>query len=298
MLSEHLEKLAAFTGSVQAGSIRRYAQKRGISQSAVSKSLQILESELESPLLLRSREGLKLTPAGQEIYQFAIDLLQRAADVEESVRSEGSLKLKGSLTLGTYMSIAVYFIPRFLKYIREQQADLRVNLLTADSRELIQNLVSGVVDLAISIDPPKRADLFQEVLMNDRYSLYRPTGTSQSLAKSLLFTVPHATDGRGRTILSYLEKQEIRPTLSSCSNFESVRALVEGGVGYALLPDRVAKAGLLAGKIERVMSHRSLVAFGEHHIVFSCRKIRAGDKSIRWVHLQLRAMLQEEPRSA
>jgi DNA-binding transcriptional LysR family regulator len=61
MILDHLEKLLHFTGVAKSRSIRGYAQANNISQPAVSKSLQLLESSLETTLLVRNRDGCELT---------------------------------------------------------------------------------------------------------------------------------------------------------------------------------------------------------------------------------------------
>jgi len=292
MLKDHLEKLQHFVGCVNAGSIRKYAIQNNFSQSAISKCVQILESELEVRLLIRSRGGLQLTRSGQELVKFAEELLSDTREVEESIRNDGKMKLHGSFTMGTYQSIAVYFVPNFFKFIREQQQDLSMNLFTAPSKELVQSLRNGGVDFIVSIDPPDRSDFFHEVLLTDTYSLYKATGQTTSLTGNILFTIPYATGADGKSIISYLEEQKISQRISACSDFESVKALVEAGVGYGLMPDRVARPLVEAGKIQLSLQYPKLVKFGRHNIVFSCRKIRAQDKSIRWLNLQLNAMLK------
>ncbi len=291
MLRDHLEKLHHFVGCVRSGSIRRYANSHRYSQSAISKSIQILEVDLEVSLLHRSREGLRLTRAGEELLAFAEKFLRDADLVDSEIRSESNLKLHGSFTMGTYPSIAVYFVPEFFLFIQQKQSSLSMNVSTAPSGELVEMLINGMVDFTVSIDPPKKHALFRDVLLKDTYSLYAPIGFKNSLAESVLFTMPEACDLRGKTILSYLEDHKLSHRLSSCSDFESVKAMVTRGIGYGLLPDRVAQQGILDGKITLAKEFPKLRHFGEHEIVFCCKKTRSHEKSIHWLHSQLKAML-------
>ena len=75
--------------------------------------------------------------------------------MDVKLRSYGKLRLSGTLTMGTYNSIAVYFVPRFFKFIRQRQDDLSMNLVSAPSRDLLIALKAGDLDFIVSIDPPK-----------------------------------------------------------------------------------------------------------------------------------------------
>jgi len=59
-----LEQLSHFLVVLESGSIREAARRLGLSQPALSKSLRLLESELNAQLLQRSRQGIRATPAG------------------------------------------------------------------------------------------------------------------------------------------------------------------------------------------------------------------------------------------
>jgi DNA-binding transcriptional LysR family regulator len=237
---------------------------------------------------------LRLTTAGEKLFEFAEKSLTEVDRLETELHSYGKLKVTGTLTMGTYHSIAVYFVPRFFKYIRQQQNDLSVNLISASSDELVSALNEGGADFIVSIDPPKRSSLFQLPIMQDTYSLYRPVGFKDSLTQSILFTLPSAKDSKGKSLGAYVKEAGLASRLSTCGDFESTKAMVEQGVGYALLPDRVARPSVDAGRIELVTSTRKLNQIGPHWVVFSCRKHRAQDKAIKWVLDQLVTMLRSE----
>lgn len=292
MLKFHFEKLEHLVGSVRAGSIRRYAINHRLSQPAISKSIQNLESDLEISLLIRDRHGIKLTQAGETLFNFAEEMLSRAEEVETVIKSYAKLKIDGTLVMGTYQSISVYFLPAFLKFIRKEQRDLKINLYCATSDELLDAVKKGNVDFIISIDPTPSKSIFQVSLLSDTYSLYRQVGYGESLKKSFIFALGRAKDAQGKTLLQYLEDVHLQDRLNECGDFETARAMVENGVGYAILPDRAAAASVLSGKIEPVKAIRKLQSFGEHHLVFSCRTHRVSDSSIKWILDQLQLMLR------
>ena len=292
MLRNHLEKLNRFVGCVKAGSIRGYAITHRLSQPAISKCIQNLETELEVSLLVRGREGIRLSKPGEDLFSFAEQMLTQSDEIESRIRAYGKLQVRGSLVMGTYQSIAVYFIPTLFKFIRKEQPDLNMNLFTAPSQDLVEALQASKVDFIVSIDPPKNSGFHQVRILGDTYSLFRQTGFKDLLARSLIFTLPSAQDKSRKSLRSYLEEVRLAERISNCWDFESAKAMAEQGVGYALLPDRVAAGALEAGRIERVEEMKKLQRIGDHDLVFSCRKYRVSDTAIKWVLDQLLLMLR------
>lgn len=291
MLTDHLEKLVHFVGIVRAGSIRKYAVLNSLSQPAMSKCLRILETELEANLVYRGKNGVRLSQSGSNLYTWSEKMLSEAEELGRSLRAGTGRKLTGTLTMGTYQSIAVYFVPQFFKFIQTEQSQLSLSFVTAPSTELLLLLKSGKVDFIISIDPPKSAELYQSVLYHDYYSLYRPTGDLSSKQRPSIFTLLTARDSKGRSLKSYLKKESLIEQTVPCSDFEGAKAMLEAGAGWAILPDRVAAASLEAKRIDRVQGNPELQFFGKHSVVFSSRSHRASDESIKWIAAQLSLML-------
>ncbi len=292
MLVDHLEKLVHFVGAVKAGSIRAYSIQNALSQPAISKSIQLLEEALEVNLMIRSREGVELTQPGQVLFEFSENTISQCKITETFIRSHGSLKLSGNFIMGAYLSIAVYFIPKFFKFIRDEQQELNMEIVSATSAELVKMVRTGKVDFVISVDPPKTKDLMSIKIYEDTYSLYRKVGSEEKLSTGSLYTVPLAKDSEGKSIKSYLAGAGITKNIFSCGDFETVKAMVEHDVGLGAMPSRVALPLVKAGIIEAVKEERLLNNFGTHSIEFSCRKHRGADKTMQWLVSQLTLMLR------
>ena len=290
MLIENLEKLAHFVGVVQARSIRRYALDRRLSQSAVSKCMQNLESALEASLLIRGREGIELTPQGRELLEFAESVLARAQQVESRIRAQGTIRIEGTLTMGAYPSISVYFVPYFLGFLRKSQSGLRLSLASGSSPDLIKALRAGKLDFTISVNPPVAPDLVHTELFRDTYSLYRRVGTRDGGAP--IFVLPEAADLEGQPVLRSLQSPKLLARFSPCGDFETIKSMVDHGIGYGLMPDRVAAPLLENGRIELAPEFPAARHIGQHRIAVSCRKHRAGDAALQWISRQLLSLLK------
>lgn len=291
-LLNHLEKLSHFHGVVRAGSIRGYAVKHRLSQPSISKAIHLLEAELETTLLIRSKDGVSLTPAGSDLLKFAEEMIGKSGSVEERFRARGNVKLEGRFVLGTYQSIAVYFLPKLLKHLDRVQKGLRLEFVTAPSTALVAALRAGSVDFIISIDPPVKPGLIHQVLFEDTYSLYAPVAGVTAPSTARVFTLLTARDSQGKTLRSYLERAGILERVIGCGDFEAAKAMVENDLGQALLPENVARALLNAGKIKKVVSIPKLQSIGPHRVVFSYLKHRQADQGIRWIGEQIQLMLR------
>ena len=96
----NLNDIAAFVGSVNAGSFTAAAKQLGLTRSAVGKSIVRLEARLQVRLLNRTTRSLSLTDDGQVLYERCVGILQDLDDVEDALafrRSTPSGRLRMSL---------------------------------------------------------------------------------------------------------------------------------------------------------------------------------------------------------
>ena len=97
-------RLRYFMQIVEAGSISRASRSLNVAQPALTKAIQWLEGEFETPLLHRSTHGIATTEGGQRLYehcQIIFKQLERARlDVRKSVE-----RPSGHVTIGMPYSI-------------------------------------------------------------------------------------------------------------------------------------------------------------------------------------------------
>jgi DNA-binding transcriptional LysR family regulator len=102
---DRFQAITAFARVVESGSFARAAERLGVSVSAVSRQVALLEAHLDARLLNRTTRRLSLTEAGQGFYERCVQLL---ADLEEaevamtsaSVVPRGTLRLTCSASFG------------------------------------------------------------------------------------------------------------------------------------------------------------------------------------------------------
>lgn len=130
------------------GTISAAARALGLTASAVSQQLAVLEREAGAPLLERSPRGVVLTGAGQALSVRAdavIDLLVRArADLEQR---HG--QIAGEVRLATVASAAATIVSEAVVNLRSDHPGVEPRVQTAEPMHSLDLLMSGDVDLAV-----------------------------------------------------------------------------------------------------------------------------------------------------
>jgi molybdate transport repressor ModE-like protein len=130
------------------GSIAAAAREVGLSSSAVSQQLAILEREAGTPLLDRSPRGVLLTGAGQALVARArviLGLLEEArADLD---RLTG--ELAGAVRLGTVASAAASLVSEAATRLLAEHTELELTVTVAEPAESISQLSAGDLDVAV-----------------------------------------------------------------------------------------------------------------------------------------------------
>lgn len=144
-----LERLEHFIEVAAAGSIRAAARRLGVSQPALTRSLQQLEEELGVQLMRRTVRGASLTPAGGTFLaraRVAHAELRKAA--EEARRSID--EVSGLVTFGVSPVGASLLLPELVTALRRQHPRLRIRILEVAPSALLTMVREGSIELAVT----------------------------------------------------------------------------------------------------------------------------------------------------
>ncbi|MDY0872327.1 LysR substrate-binding domain-containing protein [Dongia rigui] len=121
--------LIPFEAAARLGSMSAAARELGVSQPAISRQLQILETDLGQALFHRNRRGLSLTTAGNA-YRHAVALgLDHIAAATATLRAQGA---EHSIRIAANFGFAQqWLMPRFAK-LRAAHPQLAFRLMTSD----------------------------------------------------------------------------------------------------------------------------------------------------------------------
>ncbi|MCU1406796.1 MAG: hypothetical protein JWQ43_3099 [Glaciihabitans sp.] len=130
------------------GSMSAAARELGYSQSAVTQQIQLLERQLETPLLVRSRSGVRLTAAGEVLVRHGATVLASMALAEAEVDAVAGLR-SGRVRISCFPSAAATILPRALGTISRAYPGLSFSLTEAEPPKALELLRSGECDIAV-----------------------------------------------------------------------------------------------------------------------------------------------------
>jgi DNA-binding transcriptional LysR family regulator len=130
------------------GTIASAARSVGLTASAVSQQLSVLEREAGCALLDRSPRGVALTGAGHALAERAgaiVDVLASArADLD---RIAGSVS--GPVSVAAVASAAATLVSDGVLTLRDAQPGIEVSVLVAEPAAAVEALLAGDVDIAV-----------------------------------------------------------------------------------------------------------------------------------------------------
>ncbi|CAM3211478.1 LysR family transcriptional regulator [Lactiplantibacillus plajomi] len=219
-------------------SITRAAELLFVNQSSLSKRLQQLERRLQTKLVIRSNQGVRLSPAGTLAVKTAKQIEHLTTELRETL-SQGDLPLQGTLNLGCSINYAQYGLPDLLVALRQQYPQIHLNITIDYSRSIFQQLQIGNLDLGI-VRGEFAGPLDKRLIASESIDLVCATENDRHRLNELSYiqrkTDYHFQDQMNRWLtdnqLPAINHQTITvDSLSSCVAF------VAHGLGWALVPE-------------------------------------------------------------
>src|SRR5271170_6118578 len=114
MISASARRLSVFKSVVDCGGFNVAANELGITQPSVGAHIKALEAQLGQPLFHRSRGSRpRLTKAGEAVYAFAVDMLQRSEAATKTLADLRSVATQ-EVTIAVHRDVAAHFLPERL----------------------------------------------------------------------------------------------------------------------------------------------------------------------------------------
>ncbi|QDL94632.1 LysR family transcriptional regulator (plasmid) [Paroceanicella profunda] len=236
-----LRALRSLVAISRHGSFARAAETLGLTPSAVSLHVKLLEAEFGVALFDRSRRSVRLTEAGREALARAEDILAAWDGIAEAL-SRGP-DLVGQLRLGAVQTALAGPLPDALARLRREHPRLRISVASGMSAELARRIDDGDLDAAITTEPVPpwpRGLRFTPAYGHGFWVVAAPALAGRD-PRSLLTTEPFLRfDKRawaGRLIDAELRRQGIAVTdLMEIDSQEALLHMAANGLGVAIVP--------------------------------------------------------------
>lgn len=212
--------------------VTRASEILGMSQPALSYALIRLEKELGGELVIRLKNGIQLTKLGEEFKQRARRLVAEWEDAQNLVNSESGL-MQGSYSIAIHPSVALYAIRCFMPELQSQFPKLDVNFIHGLSREMTEKVISWEADFGIVVNPIQHPELVITPLCDDEVTIFYIKNAPEKL-------IYDQNLAQSQYILKEMSNKMSFNGVLSTANLELVGQLTSLGLGYGLLPTRVA----------------------------------------------------------
>ena len=244
----HLDELDSFVHVARLGSFSAAADHLHISQPAMSKRIQSLESRLGVTLFDRLGKRVSLTPAGELLVGKATAMLDLSKDMERDVGNLAQ-SVSGRLSMATSHHIGLHRLAPVLQAFTNTYPDVELDIQFEDSEVAHHMVRAGDIELAVvTLNPAgesEQPDLATLAVWQDPLCFVnaKPLPEAKTLdhLASLPCILPGPNTFTGRIVTERFASEglALKPALST-NYLETISMLVSVGVGWSVLPQTMA----------------------------------------------------------
>jgi LysR family pca operon transcriptional activator len=132
---------------VRQGSLTKAAQALSITQSAISKALRELESELGVTLIERGQKGVRLTQIGEDFYKSAAQCLASFSKTIDVAKS--SIRHREVLRIGSLPTSSSSILPRAIHQFCAERNEITVQIFTGVYEYQISQMRTGALEMFV-----------------------------------------------------------------------------------------------------------------------------------------------------
>lgn len=240
-----IETIRAFLAVADGETITDVATRMHRTQPALSRALARLERDLGAELFQRVGRGVTLTPAGRELRQHALDIVEAYDRGARAVRDLSSPDT-GFVPLAFLHTLGTWLVPELVREFRATRPRVRFDLRQHGDAGLVDDLLGGLVDLAITGDRPDHPHIDGQTLLMEPLRLVLPPDHRLAGRRAV-----RLAEMAGETFIGLRPGFSLRAvTERLCESVgfsprigfegeevETLRGLVGAGLGIALLPE-------------------------------------------------------------
>ncbi|WP_158790851.1 LysR family transcriptional regulator [Granulicella sp. L60] len=270
----------------QEGSFLRASKKLGVAAPSLTRRVSSIERSIGVKLFARTTRNVELTTAGRLFVQESSLSLSHAERAWELARFQGQIEI-GPYRIGYSPYTHSAFLPLLngLSPVNVAPSDEPSNIVlqTANTPELIEDVLRGRLHAALGVGPISDRDLWVQRLGREGFSvclsrnhrLAQSTGvTVQDLHGETIFWMPRSSQPQFYIqVAKYMRSLGVRPIFREVRAASHAFEFVSHGFGVALLP-RSASRMSHAGTVFKPLTDRYL---GIETLLFMRRDQRHGE---------------------
>jgi len=253
------QQLNVFATLAHTPNMARTAEQLGLTPSAVSHCLKVLEADLGTRLFERSSRHVALSETGRVFLADAEAVLGRMKEMRRRVREVTDAR-QTRLRIGANATACQYLLAPTLREFRESFPDHIIRIEQCSAREAVTLLADDRIDLGVFTEPADSADLeFIETGLDDLQFVVNPLHPWAAKRKAIReqigqqnLILPERDGETYARIEAYFREEniELKPIIE-IANENAIQQFVRLDLGVGILPRWIAaqdvKEGLLVG---------------------------------------------------
>jgi DNA-binding transcriptional LysR family regulator len=244
--------LQAFVAVAEKLSFRAAADTLFISQPALSRRIDKVETTLGSRLLERTSRRVALTEAGNQFLahaRAAIDEMQAAIDG----LSAGMAHRSSQVTIACVPSVANHVLPGAVKLLVEEFPAVRVRVIDESGDQVLKCVCGSAADFGVNFVGAQDADIDFKAIYTERYVVAVPRGHPlaqqasvawKELRDARLISVSARSSNRVLLDNALARVKEGPALFCEVNHVTGALAMAAGGLGLAVVPN-LALSGAL-----------------------------------------------------
>lgn len=177
-----IELARTFLEIVSTGSFIRASERLNVAQTTVSARIRNLEQLLGRPLFVRNKSGATLTPAGEQFLRYAPMFVQLWQRTRHQVAVPPGRR--AVLTVGSEVSLWQPLLLDWVRWMRKSLPDIVLHVHVDVPQDLINQVSSGMVDIAVMYAPQHRPGIKIDLLIEEKLVLVTTNPEAYDLGTS------------------------------------------------------------------------------------------------------------------
>ncbi|RWD28724.1 MAG: LysR family transcriptional regulator [Mesorhizobium sp.] len=169
-----IELLDTFLDLIETRNFNRSADRLGVTQSTVSSRIRTLEGLLGKQLFIRNKSGTEPTVAGLRFEEHARAVRLRWLDARRQIQAVG--KFESLIRIGIQYELYERVLQGWLEWVRATMPKLAIYVEIDYSNQMILDLTTGSLDLAVLYSPQHFPDMHYEQIAEESFVMVSTRG--------------------------------------------------------------------------------------------------------------------------
>lgn len=235
-----------FQTIIEQGSFAKAAAMLHLTPSAISHTVSSMEEEIGCALFARSKSGVSLTVAGQQLYPYIQKIITGNKNLQQAIASLNGLST-GRVKVGCTNTVCLSWIPHIIQKFQEDYPQIDIEIFQGSYTDTTVWIRNGIIDFGIISQAATEGLPFLPLYRDDLMCVvpkgYMPSCTQYMTPDDLKhqpFVIQQ--ESCDIDITNFLNKYHLC-VRANCHvlDDQSAMAMVECGAGICIMPELFTK---------------------------------------------------------